>query len=197
MRDLTGKTTKDRIINATLDIIAAEGFQKATVRKIAARGGVNVAAINYHFGSKDAVVNEAIKHILVQMKETFQCLEDNNVNPETRLRNFIHTYINTLFDYPDIIKNLIDQSIHDYPGPVEYQEYLKEEGAKLISGIIAQIRPGEDPISYLIISLQLLSCMSFPILLGSRIQETSGVDLSIPAVRSRYADQLLRNIVGH
>lgn len=50
-------STKQKILQAAMDIIAAEGLEKTTVRKIAARAGVNIAAVNYHFGGKDAVIN--------------------------------------------------------------------------------------------------------------------------------------------
>lgn len=71
---LNGLSTKERIIRVTMDMIAEEGLQNITIRKIAARAGVNVAAVNYHFGSKDVLINEALRNVIDQLKSAFEYL---------------------------------------------------------------------------------------------------------------------------
>ena len=44
--------TRERILDAALDLFGERGFTGVTVRDIAARAHVNVAAISYHFGGK-------------------------------------------------------------------------------------------------------------------------------------------------
>lgn len=48
--------TRERILAAAAPLFAREGFEATGVRAIAAAGGVNIAAVNYHFGSKDALI---------------------------------------------------------------------------------------------------------------------------------------------
>ena len=45
--------TRERILEAALDLFGERGLTGTTVRDIAARAKVNVAAISYHFGGKD------------------------------------------------------------------------------------------------------------------------------------------------
>jgi AcrR family transcriptional regulator len=45
--------TRARILDAALDLFGERGLAGATVRDIAARAKVNVAAISYHFGGKE------------------------------------------------------------------------------------------------------------------------------------------------
>jgi len=61
----------------------SEGFHGITVRKIAAKAGVNVAAVNYYFGSKENLISEALAYLTVQLKDTFNILKNNDKDPIT------------------------------------------------------------------------------------------------------------------
>jgi AcrR family transcriptional regulator len=52
--------TKHQLVDATLACLDDHGLAGTTSRAIAARAGANLAAITYHFGSKDALVAEAL-----------------------------------------------------------------------------------------------------------------------------------------
>lgn len=47
--------TRERLLSAATALFAERGFHGTTVRDIAERAGANVAAANYHFGSKEAL----------------------------------------------------------------------------------------------------------------------------------------------
>jgi AcrR family transcriptional regulator len=53
------KDTKERILEAAEKLFATRGFHGTSLRTITAEAGVNLAAVNYHFGSKNALI-EAI-----------------------------------------------------------------------------------------------------------------------------------------
>jgi len=48
--------TKQAIFLTAERLCALHGFQKVSVRDITAEAGVNLASVNYHFGSKDALL---------------------------------------------------------------------------------------------------------------------------------------------
>jgi AcrR family transcriptional regulator len=52
------EATRERLLAAAADLFAERGFRGATMRAIAARAGTNLAAANYHFGSKQALYRE-------------------------------------------------------------------------------------------------------------------------------------------
>jgi AcrR family transcriptional regulator len=54
----------DRIVLATLACIEQDGIDGLTVRAIARQAGVNIAAINYYFGSKDHLVALVLERTL-------------------------------------------------------------------------------------------------------------------------------------
>jgi len=55
------RATKDRLLAAASQLFAERGFHGTTVRDIAGRAGVNVAAGNYHYGSKKALYLEVLR----------------------------------------------------------------------------------------------------------------------------------------
>jgi AcrR family transcriptional regulator len=53
--------TKQAVFNAAERLFALNGFQNVSVRDITAEAGVNLASVNYHFGSKDALLVEIFR----------------------------------------------------------------------------------------------------------------------------------------
>ncbi len=189
-------TTKEKIIGVTMDIIAQEGFQNITIRKIAAKAGVNVAAVNYHFGSKDAVINEALKTVTDQLEHIYEYLKNSNEEPKTKLALFIINYTDMMFKYPDILKNVIDHAIHNklFDNQIEYFTFLQTEGVGILKTVISQIRPDLDEYDIYIKILHLLSGLSFPFLMGDQIKDMMGFDLYSGQMREMHTKMLLDNI---
>ena len=52
--------TKERILDAAEQLVAEQGVVGASVRAIASAADVNLASINYHFGSKDSLVQAVL-----------------------------------------------------------------------------------------------------------------------------------------
>jgi AcrR family transcriptional regulator len=48
--------TTDKILQAAASLFAEQGFNDTTLRQITARADVNLAAVNYHFGSKERLI---------------------------------------------------------------------------------------------------------------------------------------------
>jgi AcrR family transcriptional regulator len=53
--------TKGSVLEAAERLFALRGFQNVSVRDITAEAGVNLASVNYHFGSKDGLLFEIFR----------------------------------------------------------------------------------------------------------------------------------------
>jgi AcrR family transcriptional regulator len=53
--------TKDRILDAAERLFADYGYSATSLRRIIAEAGVNLAAVHYHFGSKEELLKAAIR----------------------------------------------------------------------------------------------------------------------------------------
>src|SRR6187401_2389167 len=59
--------TKDRILGAAEELFAQYGFAGTSLRQVTTRADVNIAAVNYHFGSKENLVNEVFRRRMDEM----------------------------------------------------------------------------------------------------------------------------------
>ena len=55
------QATRKRLIDATARLFAQNGYNGLTLRSVAREANANLAAANYHFGSKDAMVLEMLR----------------------------------------------------------------------------------------------------------------------------------------
>lgn len=60
-------STKDRILGAAEELFAQFGFTGTSLRQVTSRADVNIAAVNYHFGSKENLVNEVFRRRMDDM----------------------------------------------------------------------------------------------------------------------------------
>lgn len=63
------KGTRERILDTAEQLFALEGPAAVTLRSIAVAAQVNVAAVNYHFGSKDKLFEEMFLRRIVPLNE--------------------------------------------------------------------------------------------------------------------------------
>ncbi len=58
-----GDATRDKLLNAAIDVFGRYGFDGATTRKLADTAGVNLQAIPYYFGGKEGLFIAAAEHL--------------------------------------------------------------------------------------------------------------------------------------
>lgn len=56
--------TVDRILDTAELLFAEKGFAETSLRAITSKAGVNLAAVNYHFGSKEALIQAVFERFL-------------------------------------------------------------------------------------------------------------------------------------
>ncbi len=59
--------TRTRILDAAEELFMQHGFEGTSMRLLTARAGVNLAAVNYHFGSKHALIEALFRRRLDPM----------------------------------------------------------------------------------------------------------------------------------
>ena len=62
--------TVDRILDAAEELFADRGFSETSLRMITSKARVNLAAVNYHFGSKNALIQAVFGRFLTPFSST-------------------------------------------------------------------------------------------------------------------------------
>lgn len=62
-------STKQRILGAAEELFARHGFAGASLRRVTAAAKVNLAAVNYHFGSKENLIEEVFRRRLDELNQ--------------------------------------------------------------------------------------------------------------------------------
>lgn len=90
-RRMDGRETEEKIIECAGQLIAEKGFASVTSKEICRAAGVNLAAVNYHFGSRDGLylaVLENVQQYLVGLQQLIDLYESDLV-PRQKMEKLI------------------------------------------------------------------------------------------------------------
>src|SRR5690606_39043360 len=84
---------RTRILDAAGEIFVEHGFAGATIRKICSRVNLNIALVSYHFGDKEGLYLEVMKHFRGQAMEEYppDIGRNGSSSTEQRLSAFIRS----------------------------------------------------------------------------------------------------------
>src|SRR6266487_4263205 len=63
------KDTRSRILDVAEDLFSEQGFDRVSIRDITRKARVNLASINYHFGSKEDLIAAIFEREFVPVNE--------------------------------------------------------------------------------------------------------------------------------
>ncbi len=187
--DKTG--TRSRILEAAAEIIGKERNLNLTIREIANRADVNIASINYHFQSKENLLDQVEMMLMENIRHIYTNLDDSTVSPRERLIRWGNNLIKHLIDYPGIIY-LIGTRILERENTCinQYLNLLETDLTPLVKELTG-IK--DDSITGFKV-LHLISGVVYPILIFSSTAEDSMINVSNEAVRKDYVASLITSI---
>ncbi|HOB87599.1 MAG TPA: TetR/AcrR family transcriptional regulator, partial [Bacillota bacterium] len=140
---------------------------EVTIREIAAEAGVNVAAINYYFNSKEQLLAEMEKLFLANFEDAFMPLDDAGLSSEEKLIAWLLKAISYGTHYPGMLVLLRDKFAEDSGS--ESDGKMKAELVARMGQIkqlfVEAARPAPELTGPLFIAF--LSAVIFPFVAGS------------------------------
>ena len=87
-------STRERILGVAETLFARHGFAGASLRQVTAAAKVNLAAVNYHFGSKESLIEEVFRRRLDELnRHRLAALALVEAKPGYRLEDVLDAFI--------------------------------------------------------------------------------------------------------
>lgn len=88
---------KEHIINTAIELFADRGYEGTSIRDLAAKAEVNIAMVNYYFGSKDKLFEAMIEHKASYMRERLEEIINNTTKSDIeKIDSVIEIYVNRI-----------------------------------------------------------------------------------------------------
>ena len=87
--------TRRKLIEATMDVIASEGFSGVTMAKVAERAGLSRGIGNFHFQSKEQLLLESLRTLYKEFEDGWRnAVANAGSSPVEQLKELIKTILN-------------------------------------------------------------------------------------------------------
>jgi AcrR family transcriptional regulator len=192
------ESTEQKIIMATIQLLGTEGLRKLTIRRVAERSGVNVAAINYYFRSKENLINEALQHYAQLTQRVFAVLQDESLTLYERLHTFLVRFSMHLITYPGFMRTILTQTMNDEAIAPQAKDSMQRGRMgllKLLESALSQVDAlpddGGEVLKFKL--FQMMGGLLYPLVWGRYAREIYGIEFEDADSRLRYIDTLLQS----
>jgi len=175
MNSKNKQSSKERILATAVKIFARKGYASTGMRELADGADVNLAMINYFFGTK--------KELLKVILETFfkgyiEVIEEELTGEGTfdeKIRRFIHRAITYISDNRDYMMVTLTELPHDDPEITEYKAQWARKAMHVVQDeICAPIRKSQGlDVSPAAIGPLLIGMMSSRFLFASIMEQVN------------------------
>ena len=92
---------KEHIMKAAIELFAEKGFDGSSIRDLASKADVNVAMVNYYFGSKDKLFEAIVEYKASFMRGRLDEIENNpKLSEIEKIDAIIESYVERLLTQP-------------------------------------------------------------------------------------------------
>jgi AcrR family transcriptional regulator len=102
--------TPSRLVSAAITLFSQNGYDGTSVRAITAEAGVNLGAITYHFGSKEALYDAALESVTRPILKLVGEAAGSTDPPLLRIERLVRLFFQYLTEHPES-PNLISHQL--------------------------------------------------------------------------------------
>lgn len=186
--------SKEAMIAAATQLIQERGerLEEITVRDICKRAGVGLGLLNYHFGSKEKLIECCVERIVNGIVQNFGEIRERTggLPPQEKLEYLGEMTLTFLFEHAEVSRI---SALSDAHAPAADDNTQRTVAAFV--PLLAACRPDWDEKKLARKAFTLISAMQAAFLRSGVIRATQGVDLGDPEQRRAYHAALVRDIL--
>ncbi|MFZ2055285.1 MAG: TetR/AcrR family transcriptional regulator [Candidatus Aminicenantales bacterium] len=187
---------REKIVTATIECIEEHGLQALTIRSIASKAGVNSAAINYYFNTKEKLVEEALDRTLEEFKKIpEETLQVDALDPQARLRAFFNALFDGLIRWPRIARAHLQSPLFEANYGSRFVDTFNSFQTDLLHRL-EEMSFGSNEKNLRARIIQSISAVLIPGLMPGLFRYFSGLDFTDPEARRSYIDDLVTRLVS-
>ena len=128
---------RNQLLDAAARLYSEAGYHRATTRRIATEAGVNEVTLFRHFGSKDALIREAI--LRAGATGVTEHLPDRPREPFRELRDWAQAHITELRERRSLIRKCMGE-VEAQPGIFGGENSPPAQAARALSRYLRRLR---------------------------------------------------------
>ncbi len=179
-----------KMILATINCIEEKGVQHTTSREIVKRAGVNLAAINYYFGSKEQLIEIALNQTLDEAFDNMIAEELlQQAEPITALKTLFLEFFRGGLRYPGITKAHLYKPVMEDDYDTLFVRRWDQYVTKLVQRI-AQLLPEMTRDAIKMSVIQTVAAITF-VCLTTKLYGAMDIDLSDRQMQQKFIHNLV------
>ena len=186
--------TRERIIKAVLKIIGQKGAVKFTVREISKVANVNLSAVNYYFRSTNNLLNEVEIYFAEKVQEISSILKGEDAYTKLTLTEWAKSMMELLSKNTGIIWIIANKILNKGSSGIFIEKLIDENGI-FLKKIISKLTNNNDDQFLAGKVTQLISDISFPIIISKGLGKDMGQNFNDFTVIDRYASSIVDSIL--
>ena len=186
-----GEETRRRLLEAACQVFGEKGYRDATNAEVCEKAGANIAAINYHFGSKQALLEAILDRFFVNLYSVAEEILTGEDPPELKLRLYFRSVISVFRKHPDLVRIAITELPYDMPGIVQFKADRVTRMLGLVAAHVLPALPEEvrKRIRLEVIGPAIVGMLTFHFLMRPVIQNAFQINFD-SSFYENYADEL-------
>ena len=186
--------TEEKIIAATLEIIKREGdINQITVRKIADLADVGVGMINYHFNSKDNLIDLAIQHTHTKkIKQLINNCKELELAPLEKVKYLFRFIADRMVENPEYSNIAVYNDFFNQANKQDNSLLIHNYLVELLTEICSNV---DNEIKLHLMAHQIGSSLQTLFLQADLFNNNFGIDIYDAEQREELVDLLIDNII--
>lgn len=179
--------TKNQLIQSVIELLKeCNDVSELTSRKITERAKINLSTINYHFGSKDELINIAVNRLIGEVAHIYFQDANNEKNPRDKLRSFLISICDIIVDYKKYTKEMIPYILlqSEFTQAIQILPLVKE--------CFDESRSNEE---CKVISYQLISFMQLVFYRSDEFKLFSGINIMNKEERDNLINMQINSLI--
>ncbi|HSO90241.1 MAG TPA: TetR/AcrR family transcriptional regulator [Arthrobacter sp.] len=136
LRPARTNATRQKLFEASMDLIGERGVAGVTVDEIAAAAGVSKGTVYYNFGSKSDLIAQLLRHGVDILLARLLSVRDDAADPLTAMDEMIGQAMDFMDEYPSFARLWVSEN---WRTPSEWQDTFTELRERLLTVVRAAI----------------------------------------------------------